>query len=67
MDYARRVELFKSVRGKYNELLISVLWRLTGDREIFVEAMQNALLGMWENVRKLNSEKAGESAGMESL
>ncbi len=59
MDYARQVEMFKSVRSKYNRLLISVLWRLTGDRELFAEAMQYALLGMWENIRKLNSEKAG--------
>jgi RNA polymerase sigma factor (sigma-70 family) len=40
-------------------LLTSVLWKLTGDRELFVEAMQNALLGMWQNVEKLNGKKAG--------
>jgi RNA polymerase sigma factor (sigma-70 family) len=40
-------------------LLTSVLWKLTGDRELFVEAMQYALLGMWQNVEKLNGKKAG--------
>jgi hypothetical protein len=35
------------------------LWKLTGNRELFVEAMQNALLGMWQNVEKLNDKKAG--------
>lgn len=59
MTYAKRVELFKDVRDKYIRFLASVLWKLTGDRELFAEAMQYALLGMWENIRKLNSEKAG--------
>lgn len=40
-------------------MLTSVLWKLTGDKELFVEAMQNALLGMWQNVEKLNGKKAG--------
>jgi RNA polymerase sigma factor (sigma-70 family) len=35
------------------------LWKLTGDRELFVEAMQYALLGVWQNVEKLNGKKAG--------
>jgi RNA polymerase sigma factor (sigma-70 family) len=59
MNYPKRVELFKAVRIKYTRFLASVLWKLTGDRELFTEAMQYALLGMWENIRKLNSEKAG--------
>jgi len=59
MQYAKRVELFKAVRIRYTRFLASVLWKLTGDRELFTEAMQYALLGMWENIRKLNSEKAG--------
>jgi RNA polymerase sigma factor (sigma-70 family) len=59
MNYPKRVELFKVVRVKYIRFLASVLWKLTGDRELFAEAMQYALLGMWENIRKLNSEKAG--------
>jgi RNA polymerase sigma factor (sigma-70 family) len=59
MNYPERVELFKQVRVKYTRFLASVLWKLTGDRELFTEAMQYALLGMWENIRKLNTEKAG--------
>jgi RNA polymerase sigma factor (sigma-70 family) len=58
MNYPKRVELFKEVRVKYTRFLASVLWKLTGDKELFAEAMQYALLGMWENIRKLNSEKA---------
>ena len=36
-----------------------MLWKLTGDRELFAEAMQYALLGMWRHVEKLNGKKAG--------
>lgn len=59
MKYSRRVEIFNQVRARYAVFLLSVLWKLTGDRELFTEAMQYALLGMWKNVEKLNSEKAG--------
>ena len=59
MKYFRRVEVFEQVRAEYAEFLASVLWKLTGDRELFVEAMQYALLGMWRNVEKLNGKKAG--------
>ncbi|MHC4213522.1 MAG: RNA polymerase sigma factor, partial [Planctomycetota bacterium] len=41
-----------------NDFLVSVLWKLTGDREIFAEAFQYAMLGMWRHVEKLNSKKA---------
>ena len=36
----------------------SVIWKLTGDRELFTEAMQYALLGMWQHIDKLNGKKA---------
>ena len=59
MKYSRRVEVFEQVRAKYAGFLASVLWKLTGDRELFTEAMQYALLGMWQSVEKLNGKKAG--------
>ena len=59
MKYSRRVEIFKQVRSRYAGFLTSVLWKLTGDRELFAEALQYALLGMWRNVEKLNGKKAG--------
>lgn len=59
MKYSRRVETFEQIRAKYGGFLTSVLWKLTGDRELFAEAMQYALLGMWRNVEKLNGEKSG--------
>jgi RNA polymerase sigma factor (sigma-70 family) len=59
MKYSDRLEIFEKARVKYAEFLTAVLWRLTGDRELFAEAMQNALLLMWQNVEKLRGEKTG--------
>ncbi|OHB57460.1 MAG: hypothetical protein A2173_04345 [Planctomycetes bacterium RBG_13_44_8b] len=53
-----RAEVFEQVRARYIGLLTSVLWKLTGDRELFTEAMQYALLGIWQHLGKLNGEKA---------
>lgn len=59
MNYSKRAELFKQLRTKYAGFLASVLWKLTHDRELFTEAMQYALLGMWQSIEKLNGRKAG--------
>ena len=59
MKYSRRLDTFEQVRAEYAGFLESVLWKLTGDRELFTEAMQYALLGMWQYVEKLNGKKAG--------
>lgn len=59
MNYSKRAELFRQLRTKYAGYLASVLWKLTGDRELFTEAMQYALLGMWQNIEKLKGKKAG--------
>jgi RNA polymerase sigma factor (sigma-70 family) len=59
MKYARRVEIFRQAKTDYAGFLASVLWKLTGDRELFTEAMQYALLGMWQHVEKLSGKKGG--------
>ena len=59
MKYSKRAEVFRQLRTRYSGFLTSVLWKLTGDRELFTEAMQYAMLGMWQNVEKLNGKKAG--------
>jgi len=59
MNFFRQAEIFEQARARYTGFLASVLWKLTGDRELFTEAMQYALLGMWEHVGKLNGNKAG--------
>jgi RNA polymerase sigma factor (sigma-70 family) len=59
MKHSKRAELFRQVKADYIDFLASVLWKLTGDRELFTEAMQYALLGMWRHVEKLNGRQAG--------
>ena len=59
MKYSKRAETFRQAKARYTRFLASVLWKLTGDRELFTEAMQYALLGMWQHVEKLNGKKAG--------
>jgi len=58
MKYSRRVEVFRQAKAEYTGLLASVLWKLTGDRELFTEALQYALLEMWRHVEKLNGKRA---------
>jgi RNA polymerase sigma factor (sigma-70 family) len=59
MRYSKRAEIFRRVKADHIDFLASVLWKLTGDRELFTEAMQYSLLGMWQHVEKLNGKKAG--------
>ncbi len=59
MKYSQRAEIFRQVKADYIDFLASVLWKLTGDRELFTEAMQYALLGIWKHVEKLNGRQAG--------
>lgn len=58
MKDSERLEIFNNVRAKYLAFLSAVLWKLTGDRELFTEAMQYALLGIWQHVEKLSGKKA---------
>ena len=59
MKYSKRAEIFRQVKAQYIDYLASVLWKLTHDRELFTEAMQYALLGMWQHIEKLKGRKAG--------
>jgi RNA polymerase sigma factor (sigma-70 family) len=54
MEYSSKLELFERIRATHAKFLENVLWKLTGDRELFAEAMQNALLKMWQHIYKLN-------------
>jgi RNA polymerase sigma factor (sigma-70 family) len=58
MEYSSRVRLFEQISRKNNDFLVSVLWKLTGNREIFAEAFQYALLGIWRHVEKLDGKQA---------
>jgi RNA polymerase sigma factor (sigma-70 family) len=58
MEHSDRLDLFEKARTRHSVFLTSVLWKLTGDKELFTEAMQYALLRMWQHVQKLNSNEA---------
>ncbi len=58
MRHDERIEVFDRLRAKYLPLLTAVLWRLAGDREIFAEAMQDALLDLWRHIEKLQGINA---------
>ena len=59
MKHSERLEIFEKVRAEHSVFLLSVLWKLTGDKELFTEAMQYTLMGMWQHVEKLGGKKAG--------
>ena len=59
MNHSERLALFERVRTRYSTFLTSVLWKLTGDKELFAEAMQYALLGIWQHVEKLDGKNPG--------
>jgi RNA polymerase sigma factor (sigma-70 family) len=59
MRYSKRLELFEKLRIEYTGYLTSTLWKLTGDTDIFAEAIQYSLLGIWMNLEKLAGPQAG--------
>ena len=55
MKHSKRAEFFRQVKADYIDFLASVLWKLTGDRELFTEAMQfNCTVIDWGDVSALN-------------
>ena len=59
MRYSKRLELFEKLRIEYAGYLTSTLWKLTGDADIFAEAIQYAFLAIWVNLEKLTGPQAG--------
>lgn len=58
MRHSAQVDMFRQAETKYMGFLSSVLWKLTGDRELFTEALQNSLLQMWRHADKLGGARA---------
>jgi RNA polymerase sigma factor (sigma-70 family) len=53
MDHQARLKLFDAVRAEQGSFLEAILWRLTGKRELFAEALQESLLQVWRHLEKL--------------
>jgi len=58
MDHAARLKLFDAVWAEHGQLVEAALWRLTGDRERFGEALQESLLQIWRHLDKLQGPSA---------
>jgi len=59
MRYAKRLELFEKLKDNYAGYLTSTLWKLTGNSDLFAEAIQYAYLAIWINLEKLTGPQAG--------
>lgn len=59
MNYRQKLELFERIQASYGGFLKAVLWKLTAERDLFAEAMQNALLAIWRNIEKLDDSNCG--------
>ncbi len=59
MRYSKRLELFEKLKNEYTGYLTSTLWKLTGDADIFEEAIQYAFIAIWMNLEKLTGPQAG--------
>ncbi|MBN2019366.1 MAG: sigma-70 family RNA polymerase sigma factor [Sedimentisphaerales bacterium] len=59
MRNSKRLELFEKLRHEFCGYLTSMLWKLTGNAEIFAEAIQYAFLAIWMNLEKLTGPQAG--------
>jgi len=59
MKHATKQALFERIEAQYSPLLESVIWRLTGDRDQFAEAYQNAMLALWRHIEKLDQGRSG--------
>ncbi len=56
MSEFERKQQFDILLSRYSTFLKGVLWKLTGDRELFAESMQNALLAIWRNVETISDK-----------
>lgn len=53
MDRKTRLKLFDALRAEQGSFLEAILWRLTGDRELFAEALQESLMQIWRYIEQL--------------
>ena len=59
MRHAQKLRQFDAVMQSHGRFLESAIWKLTGNRELFSEAWQNALLGVWQHIEKLDQSGTG--------
>lgn len=53
-----RAQRFREIYSDYGPFLKQVLWKMTGDREVFEEALQESLVRIWKYSAKINEPTA---------
>ncbi len=54
MDHRERIRQFERLQKQHSRFLRGVLWKLTGDRDRFEEALQESFIQMWRFGHKMN-------------
>ena len=58
MQQSRRAKEFGEIHLRHKQFLEATLWKLTGNRDTFADALQDALLAMWKHLEKLQGRGA---------
>ncbi len=53
-----RAQRFREINTDYGQFLKQVLWKMTGDREVFEEALQESLVRIWKHCSKIKEPTA---------
>ena len=59
MNQDNRLEQFGQVKQRYSSFLEAVIWKLTGNEDMYLEALQYSLLEIWRHLAKLDGPHAG--------
>ena len=54
MQHGERIRHFDTIMQVHGSFLKGLLWKLTGNREAFADAWQDAMLAIWKHVNELN-------------
>jgi DNA-directed RNA polymerase specialized sigma24 family protein len=52
----KRIQRFHQAKKEYLPFFSAILWKLTNRRDLFREAMQHALYGLWQQLDKITSQ-----------
>ena len=53
-----RAQRFREINAEYGQFLKQVLWKMTGRRELFEEALQESLVRIWKHSAKIKEPTA---------
>jgi RNA polymerase sigma factor (sigma-70 family) len=59
MTHSQRVRHFDTIIQTHGAFLKAVLWKLTGSREAFADAWQDAMLAVWKHAGEMSGPGAG--------